>query len=155
MASFSDRLRDLSPVWNEKSGGEDDLDSLPSMSTSDIYSDADSEAQEEWERSLEQLQLLLTMMVIPFVGKYFGRKFAYWSTSGTCACMESIANPRLQVGANTWRGFTALKYALRTRRPSRPSVLQKRHPACDKIMSGRTRCYHKPPVEARQDCELS
>lgn len=79
MSSFSERLRDLSPVWKEKSD-DDDLDSLPSMSTSDIYSDADSEAQEEWERSLEQLQLLLTMMVIPFVGKYFGRKFAYWST---------------------------------------------------------------------------
>jgi len=98
MSSFSDRLRDLSPVWNEKSSGEDDLDSLPSMSTSDIYSDADSEAQEEWERSLEQLQLLLTMMVIPFVGKYFGRKFAYWSTSGTCVQMESIANRGCRLG---------------------------------------------------------
>jgi hypothetical protein len=73
-SSFSD-LRDLSPS-DEKS---DDVDSLPSISTSDIYSDTDSEAQEEWERSLEQLQLLLTMMIIPFVGKYFGRKFAYWS----------------------------------------------------------------------------
>jgi len=73
-SSFSD-LRDLSPS-DEKS---DDVDSLPSISTGDIYSDTDSEAQEEWERSLEQLQLLLTMMVIPFVGKYFGRKFAYWS----------------------------------------------------------------------------
>ncbi|KAL6865996.1 hypothetical protein ACO1O0_002096 [Amphichorda felina] len=74
-SSFSDLrdLRDLSP--DEK----DEVDSLPSISTSEIYSDADSEAQEEWERSLEQLQLLLTMMVIPFVGKYFGRRFAYWS----------------------------------------------------------------------------
>lgn len=79
MSSFSEQLRDLSPAWKEKSSDDDELDSLPSMSTSDIYSDADSEAQEEWERSLEQLQLLLTMMVIPFVGKYFGRKFAYWS----------------------------------------------------------------------------
>ena len=59
---------------------KDDLDSLPSVSTSDIYSDdADSEAQAEWERSLEQLQLLLTMMIVPWMGKYFGRKFAYWS----------------------------------------------------------------------------
>lgn len=58
---------------------KDDLDSLPSVSTSDLYSEADSDAQAEWERSLEQLQLLLTMMIVPFVGKYFGRKFAYWS----------------------------------------------------------------------------
>lgn len=58
---------------------DDDLDSLPSVSTSDLYSEADSDAQEEWERSLEQLQLLLTMLVVPWMGKYFGRKFAYWS----------------------------------------------------------------------------
>ncbi|KAH8170513.1 hypothetical protein LIA77_09294 [Sarocladium implicatum] len=58
---------------------DSDLDSLPSSSTSDIYSEVDSDAQEEWERSLEQLQLLLTMLIVPWMGKYFGRKFAYWS----------------------------------------------------------------------------
>ncbi|KAF4125802.1 hypothetical protein GMORB2_1048 [Geosmithia morbida] len=72
-SSYAD-LRDLSP--NED---KDDIDSLPSLSTTDIYSETESEAQEEWERSLEQLQLLLTMIVVPFVGKFFGRKFAYWS----------------------------------------------------------------------------
>lgn len=73
MSSFAD-LRDLSPQKDD-----DDVDSLPSLSTSDIYSETDSEAQEEWERSLEQLQLLLTMIIVPFAGKFFGRKFAYWS----------------------------------------------------------------------------
>lgn len=60
---------------------DDDVDSLPSVSTDELYSDVDSDtdAQAEWERSLEQLQLLLTMVIVPFVGKYFGRKFAYWS----------------------------------------------------------------------------
>jgi hypothetical protein len=58
---------------------KDDVDSLPSDSSSDIFSEADSEAQEEWERSLEQIQLLLTMILVPWVGKLFGRKFAYWS----------------------------------------------------------------------------
>lgn len=66
------------PMLDEK----DELDSLPSISTSEIYSDEDSDAQEEWERSLQQLQMLLTMMVVPLVGKYFGRKFAYWSAFG-------------------------------------------------------------------------
>ncbi|KAI6784445.1 uncharacterized protein J7T54_006490 [Emericellopsis cladophorae] len=78
MSASLDDLRDLSPADDEK----DEVDSLPSIATSDIYSDAslsDSDAQEEWDRSLEQLQLMLTMMIIPFVGKYFGRKFAYWS----------------------------------------------------------------------------
>lgn len=71
-----DDLRDLSPSEDED---KDDVDSLPSTSTSDLYSEPDSDAQAEWERSLEQLQLLLTMMIIPFAGKYFGRKFAFWS----------------------------------------------------------------------------
>ncbi|KID98827.1 hypothetical protein MAJ_05208, partial [Metarhizium majus ARSEF 297] len=74
----AESLIDLQDTYNEK---EDDIDSLPSTSssTSDVYSDADSDAQAEWDRSLEQLQLLLTMMIVPWVGKYFGRKFAYWS----------------------------------------------------------------------------
>lgn len=59
---------------------KDDVDSLPSDDTSsDIFSEADSEAQEEWDRSLEQVQLLLTMILVPWIGKLFGRKFAYWS----------------------------------------------------------------------------
>lgn len=61
----------------------DDVDSLPSISSgvldSEDDSEDDSDAQQEWEASLEQLQLLLTMVLIPFAGKYFGRKFAYWS----------------------------------------------------------------------------
>ncbi len=75
---------------------QEDVDSLPSTSTStstsisnnDAYSDdsGSDEAQAEWERSLEQLQLLLTMMIIPFTGKYLGRKFAYWSKSHFMLC---------------------------------------------------------------------
>lgn len=70
-------LHDLRDVSG--SNDKDEIDSLPSISTDDIYSEADSDAQAEWERSMEQLQLLLTMMIIPFVGKFLGRKFAYWS----------------------------------------------------------------------------
>lgn len=70
-------------TWNlqraSSSDTDSDVDSLPSVSTDDLYSEADSEAQAEWERNMEQLQLLLTMMLVPWVGKYFGRKFAYWS----------------------------------------------------------------------------
>ena len=85
-------LGDLSArAGREDQEDQEDVDSLPSTSTStststsnnDVYSDdsGSDEAQVEWERSLEQLQLLLTMMIIPFTGKYLGRKFAYWSKS--------------------------------------------------------------------------
>ena len=64
-----------------------DLDSvagsLPSSATSTITDlddehqrQAESNAEREWKESLQQLELLLTMMVVPYLGKYFGRKCA-------------------------------------------------------------------------------
>ncbi|KAK1836336.1 hypothetical protein QBC39DRAFT_112012 [Podospora conica] len=63
------------------SSENDDVESLPSISSGILDSDdeAESDAQKEWEASLEQLQLMLTMVIVPFAGKYLGRKFAYWS----------------------------------------------------------------------------
>lgn len=76
---------------------DDDVDSLPSLSSgilssSDTDSDSEyeSDAQKEWERSLDQLQLLLTMVMVPFIGKYLGRKFAYWSMFTSCHSLPSI-----------------------------------------------------------------
>lgn len=64
----------------EPESPEEELDSLPeSGSTSSSEEDLDlSDADREWRESLQQLELLLTMILIPYVGKYFGRKLAYW-----------------------------------------------------------------------------
>jgi len=58
----------------------DDLDSLPSTDTHSSLDDdeLDSDAEREWRESLQQIELLLTMVVVPYLGKYFGRKAAYW-----------------------------------------------------------------------------
>lgn len=74
-------LSDSFAMSDSAASDNDEIDSLPSDSTESFTSEDDSDAQQEWERSLEQLELLLTMILIPFAGKYFGRKFAYWSTS--------------------------------------------------------------------------
>ncbi|KAJ5459760.1 uncharacterized protein N7458_001312 [Penicillium daleae] len=62
---------------------DDDIASLPSESTTDsdleTLSDDYSDAEAEWRESIEQLELLLTMVLVPFVGKYLGRRCAYWS----------------------------------------------------------------------------
>ncbi|KAK1783434.1 hypothetical protein QBC45DRAFT_399299 [Copromyces sp. CBS 386.78] len=74
-------LHDHSPSTDN----DDGVDSLRSISSSILdsddseYDDDESDAQKEWEQSLEQLQLLMTMVLIPFAGKFLGRKFAYWS----------------------------------------------------------------------------
>ena len=59
------------------------MDSLPSSDTESddvtISDDAlESDAEREWKESLQQLELLMTMVLVPYIGKYFGRKFAYW-----------------------------------------------------------------------------
>jgi len=63
------------------SNDQDEVDSLPSSAVSSDFEsdDEESDAQKEWEASLQQLELLLTMVVVPYLGKYFGRKCAYWS----------------------------------------------------------------------------
>ncbi|KAK3327296.1 hypothetical protein B0T19DRAFT_158831 [Cercophora scortea] len=79
------------------SSDNDDVDSLPSISSGVLSSEGDStsNAQEEWEASLEQLQLLLTMVLVPFAGKFLGRKFAYWSRLPRAAmCTCHLANTR-------------------------------------------------------------
>ena len=59
---------------------QDEVDSLPSsVDSSELESEEDSDAQREWEASLKQLEMILTMMIVPYAGKYFGRRFAYWS----------------------------------------------------------------------------
>ncbi|KAL1859339.1 hypothetical protein Plec18170_002455 [Paecilomyces lecythidis] len=66
-----------------QSNSDDEVASLPSESTSgsDVGSLSDdeySDAEEEWKESIQQLELLLTMVLVPFIGKYMGRRCAYW-----------------------------------------------------------------------------
>lgn len=55
-----------------------------SSSSSDASYDSDEEykqAQKEWEESLEQLQQLVSVVLLPFFGKWLGRKTSYWGVS--------------------------------------------------------------------------
>lgn len=58
---------------------EDDTDGEPVEYLSD--------AQAEWEESIAQIQSLLTCILIPVVGKFFGRRFSYF---GTCVLTASF-----------------------------------------------------------------
>ncbi|KAG0640636.1 hypothetical protein HOY80DRAFT_792667 [Tuber brumale] len=58
--------------------------SSPSFSSHDSgsdYDDDEGDAEAEWQESLQQLELLLSMVLVPFIGKWVGRKCAYiaWS----------------------------------------------------------------------------
>jgi len=56
-----------------------------SSSTSEASYDSDEEdlrlAQKEWEESLEQLQQLMSVVLLPFLGKWLGRRWSQWGAS--------------------------------------------------------------------------
>ncbi|WWC86811.1 uncharacterized protein L201_001690 [Kwoniella dendrophila CBS 6074] len=63
------------------------LPSYPSSvdSDSDTSSQADTEAeieamiQEEWKESLRQFEVVLSIVIMPTIGKWFGRMWSYWA----------------------------------------------------------------------------
>jgi hypothetical protein len=71
-------------LYPSTNGSDDDIDSLPDSQTDSddvTVSESDfeeSDAEKEWKESLQQLELLLSLVIVPYMGKYFGRKFAYW-----------------------------------------------------------------------------
>lgn len=56
------------------------LESLDEVES--VYDDEDEEelriAQEEWEESVAQLQLLVSVVAMPFLGKWLGRRWSQW-----------------------------------------------------------------------------
>ena len=64
------------------SGSLHSLDTSDSLSDSSLDFDEDALlAQQEWEESVEQLQKLLSFVLLPMAGKYVGRTFSYWGES--------------------------------------------------------------------------
>lgn len=80
-------ISDISPPTSTAS----EVDSLPDSAPSDDIDDGESiqeggelsDAEKQWQESLQQMELLLTMVLVPYVGKYFGRKFAYYGIYNT------------------------------------------------------------------------
>lgn len=110
-------LQDAPP---ESSNDHDDIDSLPSsIDSSDLdsqSSESESDAQKEWEASLQQLELVLTMVIVPYAGKYFGRKFAYWSK---CRMFQKYEDYRL-IGVG-WAKYMTWMYPVEVRFTSETS----------------------------------
>src|ERR1700735_193234 len=53
--------------------------SIDSFISSDDSDDEEHRlAQQEWEESLEQLAQIVSVVLLPFLGKWFGRRWSYW-----------------------------------------------------------------------------
>ena len=82
-----------------------------------------SDAEREWRESLQQLELLLTMVVVPYMGKYFGRKCAYWGMSMEAGVVEKRMLIFAQAGLGSWNGNTPSQWKSQARQLSRALAL--------------------------------
>lgn len=83
------------PAYQRNDGDQDDdTDSLPSSVAGSLTSseEEESDAEREWRESLQQLELLLSMVLVPYLGKYYGRKCAYWGEFSTSGDLQMDAN---------------------------------------------------------------
>lgn len=55
--------------------------SYPSSEASFDSDDQRALIQEEWEESMRQLEMVFSVILLPFLGKWWGRKFAFWGES--------------------------------------------------------------------------
>lgn len=90
----------LQPMPRSVSSLSDDSRSTTSSYDEDEY----LLAQQEWEESLEQLQQLVGIVLLPFIGKYLGRRWSHtrafvpsilFSKSKTASSVRKIPPPWL------------------------------------------------------------
>lgn len=90
MSAESEYIDTIAASSPATSSPDDEIDSLPDSAPSDDIDndeeeeEEESDAEKEWKESLQQLELILTMVLVPYAGKYFGRKCAYWGEFQFC-----------------------------------------------------------------------
>jgi hypothetical protein len=67
------------PADDVSEAGSDSSDlSYPSSVSSYDSEDHAALIQEEWEESLRQIETVLSVIILPFFGKWYGRRVAFW-----------------------------------------------------------------------------
>lgn len=95
----------------------------PSQASIDDFSTYDSEeeyrlAQQEWEETVQQLHLLVSVVVLPFFGKYLGRRWSQWGLYTLVLLDQTshIENCSLCAISSPWIGKSLLLELTRTKR---------------------------------------
>lgn len=84
--------------------------SYPSSSSEASFDEDEERAliQEEWEESLRQMEVVMSIIIMPFFGKWFGRQWAYWGESRYVVVILISAFARYQKFGGLTRSFFAL-----------------------------------------------
>lgn len=93
-----------------------------------------SDAQAQWEESMRQIEQLLTYVLVPVIGKFFGRRFAYFRKYFSNPDQQGrrflLTQVLMQSGARLPVTGMERRLSFRTVRRSRPLVLQRRPSSC-------------------------
>lgn len=69
----------MSDLGHQEHNHDHDHGNLQHADTESLTgTETDDEAEQEWQESLQQLNLLVSLVVLPFFGKWVGRRCAYW-----------------------------------------------------------------------------
>lgn len=71
--------------------------SLDNLSERSFGSDEYQLAQQEWEESIHQLQQLFSIVLLPLLGRYLGRKWSYWGQLTLTSSPLLSAHPSFQL----------------------------------------------------------
>jgi hypothetical protein len=73
----------------------DDIDEEADQVSTTSWDSEEEErqAQEEWDESMKQLNLAIQVMVLPFFGKWLGRKWSYWGE-----CSSAVGGRKIIAG---------------------------------------------------------
>lgn len=85
------------PPSYPSSFGTADSDIDSGSESGDTDAELDAMVQEEWEESLRQMEVVISIIVIPYFGKWFGRQWAFWGTSRAWPTVHDRANYRCSV----------------------------------------------------------
>ncbi|CAG8732107.1 5781_t:CDS:1, partial [Dentiscutata erythropus] len=71
-------ISQVPPVYLEDSEEIPEI-GTPPPPTPNIQDDVASDmTDEDWEDLLEQTQQILVVLILPFIGRWLGRKFSFW-----------------------------------------------------------------------------
>ena len=61
-----------------------DITDVSTESGDDYDSERERQLEREWEEGVEQLKMITTIVLLPFFGKWLGKKWAYMCEFPTC-----------------------------------------------------------------------
>lgn len=85
----------LPKYLDEKAQKEWAVSSASDLSATSSQKELDEEyrrACEEWEEGVRQLQVAFQVVLIPLIGKWFGRRWSYWRTLTSIYLRDSICS---------------------------------------------------------------